>query len=140
MSRIFWESNLFVYLFEDYGGFSEAVVALRCAMLERRDQLLTSTLTLAEIVVKPIERGDVEAARKYEEAVTRTASLLPFDLRAARIYAQLRTSRTLGPPDAIQPACAAAAEAYASYRMYNRMYNRLELSGQTAIVARSSAV
>jgi predicted nucleic acid-binding protein len=109
MSRIFWDSNLFIYLFEDYGEFSERVLALRHAMLERKDQLLTSTLTLAEILVKPIERGEVETARKYEQVVTVAASLLPFDLRAAKVYAHLRTDPTLRPPDAIQLACAAAA-------------------------------
>lgn len=109
MSRIFWDSNLFIYLFEDYGELSERVAALRHAMLERKDRLLTSTLTLGEILVKPIERGETELARRYEEAVTTTASLLPFDVRAAKIYGQLRCDRTLRPPDAIQLACAAAA-------------------------------
>jgi len=109
MSRIFWDSNLFIYLFEDYGELSERVVALRQAMLERKDRLLTSTLTLGEILVKPLEQGEIELARKYEEAVIATASLVQLDLRAARIYAQLRCDRTLRPPDAIQLASAAAA-------------------------------
>lgn len=109
MSRIFWDSNLFIYLFEDYGALSERVVSLRQAMLERNDRLLTSTLTLGEILVKPIERGDEAIARRYEQAVTATASLLPLDVAAAKIYAQLRRDRALRPPDAIQLACAAAA-------------------------------
>lgn len=109
MSKIFWDSNLFIYLFEDYGELSAQVAALRQAMLERKDRLLTSTLTLGEILVKPIERGAIELARRYEEAVMTTASLLPFDVRAAKIYAQLRCDRTLRPPDAIQLASAAAA-------------------------------
>jgi predicted nucleic acid-binding protein len=78
-------------------------------MLERGDQLLTSTLTLGEILVKPLERQEGELARKYEEAVTATASLLPFDVKAARIYAALRCDHSLRAPDAMQLACAAAA-------------------------------
>jgi predicted nucleic acid-binding protein len=35
--------------------------------------------------------------------------MLPFDNQAARIYARLRSDRTLRPPDAIQLSCAAAA-------------------------------
>jgi predicted nucleic acid-binding protein len=58
MSRVFWDTNLFIYLFENYGVFSKAVAQLRSKMLERGDQLLTSTLTLGEILVKPIERND----------------------------------------------------------------------------------
>jgi hypothetical protein len=44
MSRIFWDTNLFIYLWEDYGALSQAVAELRAKMLRRGDQLLTSTL------------------------------------------------------------------------------------------------
>jgi predicted nucleic acid-binding protein len=73
------------------------------------DQLLTSTLTLGEILVKPIERGDAALSRRYEEAITAAALLIGFDLKAAKIYAALRCDRSLRAPDAIQLACAAAA-------------------------------
>ncbi len=109
MSRVFWDTNLFIYLFEGEGGISQRVRDLRRAMLERGDQLLTSTLTLGEVLVKPVERGDEELLRKYEEAITATSLLLPFDARAARIYAVLRCDRSLRAPDAIQLACAATA-------------------------------
>ena len=109
MSRIFWDTNLFIYLFEGEGGLSRRVRDLRQAMLERGDQLLTSTLTLGEILVKPLERQQGELARQYEEALTTTALLLPFDVKSARIYAGLRCDHSLRAPDAIQLACAAAA-------------------------------
>ena len=57
MSRIFWDTNLFIYLFEEYGELSRRVQRLRSSMLSRGDQLLTSSLTLGEILVKPIEQG-----------------------------------------------------------------------------------
>jgi predicted nucleic acid-binding protein len=78
-------------------------------MLTRGDQLLTSTLTLGEVLVKPIERGDATLALRYEQAISRTALLVPLDSQAAKIYARLRCDRSLRPPDAIQLACAAAA-------------------------------
>jgi predicted nucleic acid-binding protein len=109
MSRVFWDTNLFIYLFEGTGAVAERVKELRRAMLERGDQLLTSTLTLGEVLVKPLERGDEELARKYQEAITTTAAIVPLDLKAARIYAALRSDRALRAPDAIQLACAAAA-------------------------------
>ena len=46
MSRIFWDTNLFIYLFEDAGERADRVAALRQRMLERGDQLFASTLTL----------------------------------------------------------------------------------------------
>jgi predicted nucleic acid-binding protein len=109
MSRIFWDTNLFIYLFEDYGQWSKRVAALRQRMLARGDQLLTSTLTLGEILVKPIERGDEALCRKYEEAIAGTSLILAFDAKAARVYAKLRCDRSLRAPDAIQLACAAGA-------------------------------
>jgi predicted nucleic acid-binding protein len=109
MSRIFWDTNLFIYLFEDYGRLSKAVVELRRNMLVRGDQLLTSALTLGEILVKPAEEGNDDLCRKYEEAITRSSLVLPFDLRAARLYASIRRDRSLRAPDAVQLACAAGA-------------------------------
>jgi predicted nucleic acid-binding protein len=109
MSRVFWDTNLFIYLFEDYGSLSKAVVQLRSKMIARGDQLLTSTLTLGEIIVKPAERGETELCIKYENAISTTAIVISFDLKAARTYAQLRTERSLRAPDAIQLACAASA-------------------------------
>jgi hypothetical protein len=70
MSRVFWDTNLFIYLFEDYGALSKDVGQLRSKMLDRGDQLLTSTLTLGEILVKPTERNDSELCRKYEHAIS----------------------------------------------------------------------
>jgi predicted nucleic acid-binding protein len=109
MSRIFWDTNLFIYLFEGRGLLFDRVVKLRGAMLERGDQLVTSALTLGEVLVKAVEHQDVELATKYEEAIAATSLLIPFDARAARVYATLRCERSIRPPDAIQLACAAAA-------------------------------
>jgi len=111
MSRIFWDTNLYIYLFEDYGKFSQMTAALRTRMLERGDQLLTSTLSLGEILVKPLEANNLVLSDKYEIAIKTTSILLPFDANAARIYAGLRTDRALRAPDAIQLACAASARA-----------------------------
>ena len=108
MSRIFWDTNLFVYLIEDRGERAERVAALRRWMIEREDELLTSTLTLGEILVKPMETGDEKLMRRYEHAIGAGATVLPFDDGAARRFAEIRRDRSIRPPDAIQLACAAA--------------------------------
>jgi uncharacterized protein len=108
MSRIFWDTNLFIYLFEGSGELSQKTTELRSRMLSRGDQLLTSTFTLGELLVKPTERGQTELCRRYEAALVATSLLLPFDIYAAKIYAFLRCDRSLRAPDAIQLACAAA--------------------------------
>jgi uncharacterized protein len=109
MSRIFWETNLFIYLFEDSGALSKTVGQLRSKMLGRGDQLLTSTLTLGEILVKPTERNDSELCRKYEHAISTAATMISFDGKAAKVYAAQGTERSLKASDAIQLACAASA-------------------------------
>jgi len=109
MSRVFWDTNLFICLFEDYGEFSKDVTGLRQRMISRGDQLFTSTLTLGEVLVKPIEKGDDELRRAYLQALTVAAVILPFDQETAGHYATIRQDRTLKAPDAIQLACAARA-------------------------------
>lgn len=110
MSRVFWDTNLFIYLMEDYGDLSERVVRLRERMLVRSDELCTSTLTLGELLVKPLKAGDEELRRQYETAISTTALVLPLDTAAAQTYAALRAAdASIRAPDAIQLACAAQA-------------------------------
>ena len=109
MSRIFWDTNLFVYLVEDRGRRAEQIVALRQWMIERGDELLTSALTLGEVLVKPMEAGDELLMRRYEQAIGAGATVLSFDNGAARRFADIRRDRSIRAPDAIQLACAAAA-------------------------------
>ena len=109
MSRVFWDTNLFIYLFEDRGERADRVAALRSRMLERGDDLLTSALTIGEILVKPARAGRIDLLRQYEQRIAQAATIVPFDLDAARAYASVRTDAAIKGPDAIQLACAAAA-------------------------------
>ncbi len=109
MSRVFWDTNLFIYLFEDYGSRSREVARLRERMIIRGDQLITSAMTVGEILVKPQGENDLDLCGKYELALTSTSVIVPFDLQAARTYSILRQNRALRAPDAFQLACAAVA-------------------------------
>jgi len=109
VSRVFWDTNLFIYLFEDRGERADRVAALRSRMLERGDDLLTSALTIGEILVKPARAGRIDLLRQYEQRIAQAATIVPFDLDAARAYASVRTDAAIKGPDAIQLACAAAA-------------------------------
>lgn len=109
MSRIFWDTNLFVYLFEGQGGEARKTWALRRRMTERGDELFTSALTVGELLVGPVSDGNEGLARRYELVIEETTTVLPFDLRAAPHFAEIRRDRSIRAPDAIQLACAAAA-------------------------------
>jgi uncharacterized protein len=108
VSRVFWDTNLFIYLFEGSPTFGPQVVALRQKMLKRGDELLTSTLTLGEVLVKPMKMGNAILTNEYQHTIPATATLLHFDERAAILYARLRCDAALRAPDAIQLACAAS--------------------------------
>jgi len=110
VSRVFWDTNLFIYLMEGAGPQSEQVARIRERMLEREDELCTSTLTLSEVLVKPVEQGDTALRQRYGDVLSRTARLIAFDREAARRYAEIRLIRGIRPPDAIQLACAAQAD------------------------------
>lgn len=107
MTRVFWDTNLFVYLL-DGGAFAGRVREIRSRMLARGDQLMTSALTLGELLVAPRAKGEA-AVRDHEQTLRRIATILPFDAQCAPRYAEIRADRTIKAPDAIQLACAAAA-------------------------------
>lgn len=107
MTRVFWDTNLFVYLFEG-GANAGRVKQVRARMLARGDQLVTSTLTVGELLVKPHEKGE-GAVRDHLTTLRAIATILPFDEASAVHYARIRGDRSVKAPDAIQLACAASA-------------------------------
>jgi predicted nucleic acid-binding protein len=110
LSRIFFDTNLFIYLLEDFGAVSRKARDVFARIVDRQDELVTSTLTVGEVLVKPLAEGDIDWADRYEKLLdTPGVTVVPFDRPAARIFAQIRQDRTLRPPDAIQLACAAQA-------------------------------
>jgi predicted nucleic acid-binding protein len=111
LARIFWDTNLFIYLLEENPAFVKAVFHLREKMLARGDELITSTFTLAEVLIKPVEKGDSKLAEKYRALFSQPEiTLRDFDRTAADHYSHIRQDRSIRPADAIQLACAATAE------------------------------
>lgn len=110
MAQIFWDTNLFIYLFEQNLTFGEKVRELRRRMLTRGDHLITSALTVGEVLTRPVRDADDEAIRRYRAVFAHPGiRIAPFDFGAAECYARIRQDRNLKLADAIQLACAAAA-------------------------------
>jgi predicted nucleic acid-binding protein len=110
MARIFWDTNLFIYLFEHNAEWSARVIELRQRMVARGDELLTSYLTLGEALTKPKEAGDSILEKSYLNFFTKgPIELIAFETEAAKKYAEIRSRERIRPADAIQLACAAAA-------------------------------
>ena len=111
MSRVFLDSNLFIYFVEDEFGTGVRVRELISRMSVRRDTLVTSSMTVGEILVKPVAASDFDLIEKYTRMFKfRGVEIVDFDQKAASEYAQIRQDRTIKSPDAIQLACAAAAK------------------------------
>lgn len=109
MSAVFWDTNLFIYFLEGSGEQAERTKLLRERMRQRGDQLCTSTFSLGEVLVKPVEEKNGGLADRYESVFRSQLRLIPFDTQVARHYAQIRTDRSIRAPDAIQLASATHA-------------------------------
>jgi predicted nucleic acid-binding protein len=110
LARIYWDSNLFIYLFEEHPLFAPKVRSLRSRMIERGDQLFTSAFAVGEILVKPAETGQREISGRYLAFFRHPAvTVIPFELECAARYASIRGDRSIRPADAIHLACAATA-------------------------------
>lgn len=108
MSRIYWDTMLFVYWLENHPIFAKRVQHILSKMEERQDQLCTSTFTAAEVLVGPYKVGDSGMAKKIREVFESPfVEVLPFNLAAADRYAQIRAQHGVSPADAIHLACAA---------------------------------
>jgi predicted nucleic acid-binding protein len=107
MSKVFFDTNVFIYLFEDYEPFSSMVDATWRRMVQRRDHLVTSAMTLGELLVKPTKLGQASLVESYDRAIRSRAQVVVFDPAVAWRYASLRATHNLRNADAIQLACAA---------------------------------
>ena len=65
MARVFWDTSLFVYLFEKNAEWSPRVIDFRRRMVARRDELLTSYLTVGEVITKPRQLGNITLEKSY---------------------------------------------------------------------------
>jgi uncharacterized protein len=110
MSRIYWDTMLFVYWLENHPVHAKRVQHILSRMEERKDRLCASTFTVAEILVGPYKAGDFGTAKKIREAFESSfVEILQFNLAAADQYARIRAQYGVSPADAIHLACAAQA-------------------------------
>lgn len=111
MSRIYWDSMLFIYWLEDNAKFAKRVGAVHSRMRERGDELITSAFTFGEVLAGAYRAGAVRAAEDSRRLLQRVISeLVSFNLEASEHYARIRGTQGIAPADAIHLACAAQAK------------------------------
>src|SRR5262249_14166944 len=110
MSRIYWDSMLFVYWMEDNPQFAKRVGAIHSRMKERGDELITGAFTFGEVLAGAYRAGAVRAADESRLLLQRVVSeVVPFNLEVSEHYARIKGTQGLPPADAIRLACAAQA-------------------------------
>lgn len=108
MSRIFIDTAPFIYLFEQNGKYCDEVFHQISNWIGNNDRILSSVITLTEILVHPIKIGQNGIANKYKHMLTELLSekLLVIDEQIADKASSLRVEYNLSTPDSIQLAAA----------------------------------
>jgi predicted nucleic acid-binding protein len=110
--RVFWDANLSSTWLRIATSAEKRSTLCAAALIERGDQLLTSAMTIGEVLVRRLQTGETELARTYADLLSGNATqVITFDAEAAGVYALMRARMNVRPPDAIQLACAVRGSA-----------------------------
>ncbi len=108
MSRIYWDTMLFVYWLENHPVYAKRVHHIFSKMGERQDQLYTSSFALGEALVGPYKIKDFQLARQIREVFESSLmEVIPYTMETADYYARIRSDLGVSAADAIHLACAA---------------------------------
>lgn len=93
-----------IYFIEEHPTYLGVVEPFFRAMDEGRLTVVTSTVTLLEVLVHPIAHKDVETEQKYREVLLNAVGLTTIALSSevAVEAARLRAEYSIPTPDAIQ--------------------------------------
>lgn len=129
MSRVYWDTMLFVYWLEEHPQYGKRVQEIHSKMQQRGDRLCSSTFALGELLVGPAVAKNVDLGRAIREYFqTSEVELLSFDAHTAEIYARIRAEHSVSPADAIHLATAARAKAHL-FLTNDRRLRRLTIPG-----------
>lgn len=110
MSRVYWDTMLFIYWLEDNLQYAHRVQAIYSRMQHRHDQLLTGAFTFGEVLAGVYRKGAADRAGEIGRQLRAVVSqVVPFVLETADHYARIRGALGVPPGDAIHLACAAQA-------------------------------
>jgi predicted nucleic acid-binding protein len=105
------DTAIFIYLIEGHPRYLPAILPLFEAADRGDVELVTSAVTLLEVLVVPYREGDLALAERYEALLTRSRGVLLVELERnlIRAAAQLRAVHGVRTPDALQLAAGLTA-------------------------------
>lgn len=110
MSRVYWDSMLFIYWLEDHERYAKQVDAIHSRMKQRQDRLITGAFTFGEVLAGTYRKGRAELADEFRTLLKSVvAEIVPFTVETAEHYARIRGALGTTPADAIHLASAAQA-------------------------------
>ena len=110
MTRIYWDSMLFIYMLEGNPIFGPKVHKILNRIVSRGDALSTSVFSIGEILTGPRRRGStsgVDAVKQY--FLSGAVEILPFTEATADRYSVIRSANKVSQADGIHLAAAAEA-------------------------------
>jgi predicted nucleic acid-binding protein len=108
--KVYLDTNVFIYAVEAVAEYRAAVEALFTLLEESAVSAVTSELTLAEALAKPLEVGRHDIAETYEAMLTPSPwlAVVPVECSILIEAAKLQAGLKLRLPDAIHVATAVA--------------------------------
>ncbi len=105
------DTAAFIYFIEEHPRFARVIAPLFEEADRGERRLVTSGLTLLEVLVIPYRAGDIALADRYEALLTRSRGVELIDLGRVqlRTAAALRAVHDIRTPDALQLAVALTA-------------------------------
>jgi len=108
--KVFWDTNLFIYLIEENKLHLNKVHNLLQFLEENEYEIITSTLTLGEILTKPYKDNRLDLVETYKDFFS-DMELVELNSEIASLFAQIRADYGIKTPDAVQLASAIYAKA-----------------------------
>ena len=105
------DTAAFIYWIEESPSYFDAIAPVFRAADRGDIEIVSSALSLLEVLVVPLRAGDLGLAERYEALLTRSRGvrLIEIDTAELRGAALLRARYGLRTPDALQLAAALAA-------------------------------
>jgi uncharacterized protein len=130
MSRIYWDTMLFIYLLEDNPDYAPRVASILQRMESRGDTLCTSVFTLGEVLTGPRKAGAIDSVGEIKDyfLASGQVELIPFNATTADRYSVIRSTTSVQSADAIHLASAADSGVHL-FLTHDKQLQKLDIPG-----------
>ena len=110
--RVAVDTSVFIYFMEEHPRYLPLIEPLFREVDAGVREIVTSAITLLEVLVIPYRAGDLPLAERYEAILSRSRGLRVVDLDRVqlRTAAQIRAAHGVRTPDALQLAAAVSTK------------------------------